>query len=224
MKAIVFDFDGTVVDTESAVYAAWRELYEEHGGELPLERWVDVVGAAGQVFDPYKELESQIGRELDRTALEPLRRKRELDLVALERPRPGVLEILEEARERGLKVGLATNSRTDWVETHLQALGIRACFEAVATADDVERGKPDPALYALAARRLGVRPEDALAIEDSPSGALGAVRAGLVCLVVPSPLTRDLAFPMAHAVWKTLAGAGVDELAALWRSVRSPQG
>src|SRR5690606_15536346 len=121
------------------------------------------------------------------------------------------------------KVGLATNSRSDWVETHLRALGIRSYFEAVATADDVEIGKPDPAVYRLAAERLGVRPEDALAIEDSPSGALGAVRAGLVCVVVPGPLTRGVSLPMAHAVWETLAGVSVDDLMSLWRSVRAPE-
>ena len=221
LKAIVFDFDGTVVDTESAVYTAWRELYESHGGKLPLEQWVEVVGAPGQLFDPYEELESQIGTSLDRRALEPQRRSRELELVAAERPRPGVLELLEASRARGIKIGLATNSRSNWAEMHLEALGIRHYFEVVATADDVEVGKPDPAMYALAAERLGVRPEDALAIEDSPSGALGAVRAGLVCLVVPSPLTRQLEFRMAHAVWESLAGADVDDLVALWRSVRT---
>lgn len=223
MKAIVFDFDGTVVDTESAVYASWNELYEQHGGRLPLERWVDVVGAPGQIFDPYDDLEAQIGKKLDRSALETARRAREMELARMERPLPGVLELLQEASERGLKVGLATNSREDWAEGHLKALGVRHFFDVVATADDVERGKPDPALYALAVKRLGTSPEDALAIEDSPAGALGATRAGLVCLVVPNPLTRAAAFPMAHAVWKSLAGVGLRDLEALWRRVRAPR-
>jgi len=224
MQAIIFDFDGTVVDTESAIYESWREVYEREGGTLSFERWAEGVGGPVQLFDPYSELEAQVGRKLDRKAIQHARRSRELELIAAEGARPGIVHLLDEAQARGLKVGLASNSHRDWVERHLIELGIEEYFDALATADEVERLKPDPDLYLLAAERLGVTPRQALAIEDSPSGAAAAVRAGLVCLVVPSRLTRGASFPMAHAVWETLGGASVDDLEILWKRVRAQGG
>ena len=220
LRAVIFDFDGTILDTESACYAAWQELYARHGCELPREAWQKVVGAAPGLFDPWAYLEAQLGRSLDRASLEAERRARELSLIAQRPLQEGVAELMEAVKAAGWRIGVATNSHRAWVERHLQGFPIRRLIDAVAAADDVERPKPDPALYTLAMRRLGVEPGEAVAIEDSPTGALSAKRAGLPCVVVPNEITRDYVFPEVDACWPTLKGVGPEELRAVWRSAR----
>lgn len=219
LRAIIFDFDGTVLDTEVACYQSWKEAFAQFSCDLPHELWQNVVGAAVGTFDPWAYLEDQLGEKVARDQLEPIRRARELELVAKEQVKPGVLPLIKEAKSAGLGIGLATSSGRDWAEGHLRRLNILSLFDAIATADDVERPKPDPALYALASRRLGVEPKEAIAIEDSPTGAWGAKNAGVPCLVVPNAVTESYDFSMADVMVPTLAGMCVTKLTALWREI-----
>lgn len=221
VKAIVFDFDGTIIDTEQAVLEAWREVFDAHGCPVPMERWGEVVGTATRTFDPYAYIEERIGKKVDRRQVDAARRRRELELIAHLEPRPGVVRLLEEARSNGIKVGLATNSHQAWVDMHLGAAGLLDAFHAFATADDVAAGKPDPAVYRLAVRRLGVLPHEAVAVEDSPHGALGALRAGLICIVAPGEVTRHMQFPEVHAIWDSLEAVRLSDLESVWRSAET---
>ncbi|MEX2535585.1 MAG: HAD-IA family hydrolase [Trueperaceae bacterium] len=108
--------------------------------------------------------------------------------------RPGVRRLLEQAREAGYLLAVATSSGRDWVEERLERHGLAEHFGALATRDDVARVKPNPELYSLAVERLGVRPEEALAIEDSLNGATAAVAAGLAVVVVPNEVTASQPF------------------------------
>jgi HAD superfamily hydrolase (TIGR01509 family) len=191
VKAIVFDFDGTILDTEVPVYDAWQEIYVEHGCALAFDKWATCIGTA-DTFDPCDDLQEILGRALDAAALEARHRRRTDELIAAQAVRPGVREYLEAAARLGLALGVASSSSRRWVEGHLIRLGLRDCFAAVRCADDVPKVKPDPALYRVAVEALGVRPEDALALEDSPNGVLAAKRAGLTCVAVPNPLTARL--------------------------------
>jgi HAD superfamily hydrolase (TIGR01509 family) len=191
VRAIVFDFDGTILDTEAPVYDAWQEIYVEHGCTLAFDKWATCIGTA-DTFDPCEDLQAILGRVLDATALESRHRLRTDELIAVQAVRPGVREYLEEAARLGLVLGVASSSSRRWVEGHLTRLGLRDCFTTIRCADDVPRVKPDPALYRTAVEALGVRPEDALALEDSPNGVLAAKRAGLTCVAVPNPLTARL--------------------------------
>lgn len=212
MRALLFDFDGTILDTESACYRAWAEVYSEYGAELPLSRWAAAVGTTADAFDPMAYLEELLQRKLDRERIEAARRKREQELIACEPLRPGVRSLLFEAKARGLKVGVASNSSRAWVEGHLLAHGLLEPFETLCTADDTERLKPAPDLYRLALERLDVAPADAVAIEDSPSGATAALAAGVWCVVVPNEITRDFTFPPAHLRLPSLEGVRLDAL------------
>lgn len=211
-KAVVFDFDGTIIDTETPDYRAWAEVFAEYGVELPMALWTRGVGTSPDAFDVLAYLERCLGRAVDRAAILERRRRRDLELTLAERVRPGVLELLREARRCGVRVGLASSSRRSRVEQHLTRLGIRAEFAVLCTADDVERVKPDPSLYRLACARLQVDAGEALAVEDSPNGALAAVGAGMRCVVVPNPVTRGLTFPQGVPVLDTLAGMALEEL------------
>ncbi len=222
MRAIVFDFDGTMMDTELACYKSWQSVYKEHECELPLDKWAHVVGTAYGAFNPWEYLEEQIGRPVDRAQIEARRRAQELAMIEVQDLKPGVVELMRAANEAGVRLGLATSSHRDWVERHLGRFGLLDAFESIATADDVERVKPDPALYTLAVRQLGVEPREAIAIEDSPNGALGAKGAGLACIVVPNDVTESYPFPMADARWSTLLGASLDDVRSVWANTTKP--
>ncbi|WP_123041960.1 HAD family hydrolase [Cohnella candidum] len=199
IKAVIFDFDGTLLDTESCAYEAFGGLYAEHGHVLPLEQWALGIGTHGSPFDPYVDLQARTGLTMDREALKARFEAELLAKADCAELRPGVVEVLEEAKSLGLSIGLASSADRAWVERHLEAKGIRKYFEALRTSDDVEKVKPDPALYLLAAEALGVKPEEAVAFEDSLNGMKAAVAAGMPVVVVPNPMTRHMDFAAARA-------------------------
>ncbi|WP_027087557.1 HAD family hydrolase [Cohnella panacarvi] len=212
IKAVVFDLDGTLVDTETCAYEAMRDIYKQHGQELPLDKWSLAIGTHGG-FDGYGYLEERIGRKLDRKAIHKQFWDLHEERVSKMPLRPGVLARLEEARELGLKIGLASSSQRWWIEKVTTLAGIREYFEAVCSADDVERVKPDPALYLHAAQALGVAPGEAIAIEDSMNGLRAAKAAGLVALVTPNPVTSHMDFSGADAIVQDLEHITFAELA-----------
>ena len=212
IQAVVFDFDGTIFDSESHVYGVARDLFAEHGAELPLEVWADCVGRDSSYFDPITYLEECTGRRLDRDELNRLRRQRFMELVRDQGPLPGVREALAAAHAEGLRLGVASSGSREWVEGQLERMELRRFFDCVLTADDVERVKPDPELYLGALRCLGVEPGRAVAIEDSPNGALAARRAGMYCVVVPNSVTAALAFGDHHLRLDSLDGVELRDL------------
>ena len=205
MQAIIFDFDGTILETELPDFISWQECYADHNCDLPHDLWLSAVGGSAAEFDPYAYLEQQVGRRLDRAILRERRRTRMNTLIAEQSVRPGVLEVIADAQRLGLQLGVASSSGRDWVEGHLNRLGLRHHFAALFTRDDVVRVKPDPMLYTLAVNALDVQPAHAVAIEDSRNGMLAAKGAGLKCVVVPNAVTQQLHFPEADLQMQSLA-------------------
>jgi len=197
IRALIFDFDGTILDTETPIYQSWEEVFDTYGLQLSLEKWVANIGTAEETFYPMDELEKQYGRPLDRHGIEQARRQRELALILSEPALPGAEAYLRDARRLGLKIGLATSSSCDWVISHITRLGMLDYFEVINAGDDVHCTKPDPALYMKTLHELGAKGQEGLAIEDSPNGILAAKRAGMYCVAVPNPMTRLL--PIDHA-------------------------
>jgi len=204
IRSLIFDFDGLILDTEGPEFQTWSEIYAEHGRELDFDLWATCIGTA-EVFDPYAELERQLGQPIDREAVRKRRRARNQELLARLGPRPGVVDYLAEARERGMGLAVASSSPRSWVAGHLETLGLLDSFHALACADDVPTVKPDPALYLKALERLGVGADEAMAFEDSPNGTLAAKRAGLLCVAIPNDLTRRLSLDHADRVLTSLA-------------------
>jgi HAD superfamily hydrolase (TIGR01509 family) len=192
IKALVFDFDGLIVDTEVPIFRAWQRIYREHGQELPLDRWLTIIGTSSGSFDPVQELGDRIGEHLDEAALDTLERLYYAESTALQQLLPGVAEYLAMAHELGLKTAIASSSTRKWVMEHLERFGIGGQFDAIVCREDVKRTKPDPELYRTALQRLGVEPDEAIALEDSSNGIHAAKAAGLYCVVVPNLLTVDL--------------------------------
>lgn len=196
------DFDGTILDTEEPVYRSWAELWADHGYELSLADWQAVIGTEG-TFDPWAELESRAGRRLD-PALQERRRARRDELQARHTTRPGVLDWLEEAARSGVPVGVASSSPQEWVDAHLERLGLRQFFACVVCASDVVPAKPDPTSYRLTCERLEADPLRSIAVEDSPHGVAAAIAAGLYTVAVPHPLTADLDLSAANLTVESL--------------------
>lgn len=210
---LIFDFDGTIADTETPLFVAWSELYAQHDVPLDLARWQSIIGTDDD-FDPWDELEAAVGRSLDR-ALNRARQARRDALIHEAGLRPGIERWLAEAERLGVAVGIASSSPPDWVEHHLDRLGLRDRFRCLACADGVLPGKPDPTSYGHAVEQLGGDPVRSVAVEDSPNGIRAAVGAGLYTVAVPHDLTRALDLTLAHEVHDSLEHLALaDALAA----------
>jgi HAD superfamily hydrolase (TIGR01509 family) len=205
LEAVIFDLDGTILDTETPEFVSWQEAYAALGVALEPAVWSATIGTADSGWDPYEHLEDLVGGPVDRPSIRAARRARFDELIAAAEPRAGIVAWLDEARELGLKVGLASSSSAAWVGRFLDALGLRDRFDVLATRDRVARSKPDPELYLLALHELGADAARALAVEDSPNGVAAAKAAGLFCVAVPNPLTVDLALDGADVVLESLA-------------------
>ena len=211
LRALIFDFDGLILETETPIYLAWRELFQSRGLDLLPETWLQNIGLADEPFDPLATLAAETGRPVSAAELD-WRRQRERLLVEQQQPLPGVLAYLTAARRLGLKVGLASSSPCAWVTGHLDRLGLSQYFDCIRARDDVRCAKPDPELYLAAAGCLGVPPEQAVAFEDSVHGLLAARQAGLFCVAVPNDMTRGLDFSLAHLRLASLAEMPLEEL------------
>lgn len=208
-KAIIFDFDGLILDTEGPVYRSWVEVYEAHGEELPFERWVRIVGSTSVEFHPQHHLEERLGRPLPQEVLDR-RVSRRTEMVLAEKVLPGVVELVEDARLAGLKLGVASSSTSDWVRGHLARLGILDRFDCIRCRDEVARAKPEPDLYLAVLDCLGVAAAEAFAIEDSPNGIAAAKSAGLRCVAIPNPITSGLDLSRADFVLSSLADLSLE--------------
>jgi len=194
LQGILFDFDGLIVDTETAIFQAWQELYRDFNRELTLKKWADYVGKSIEETDPVKTFLDSLGEKVDRKALREEIASREKRFVNQTEVLPGVRELILRANQQGMKLGIVSSSDRDWVVTHLRRLSLEDYFENISSSDEVERAKPDPALYHLGLSKAGLDPKQVIVLEDSPNGVLAAKRAGLFCIAVPNPLTRRLSY------------------------------
>jgi HAD superfamily hydrolase (TIGR01509 family) len=211
IEALLFDFDGTLIDTESAEFHAWEQTFAEHGVELTIERWSSCIGTIGG-FEPLDELERELGT-IDRDEVEDARRRRLLQLLAREALRPGVAQYLDDARRLGLKVGIASTSTEEWIVSQLARIEHRDAFDCVVCANlDPERAKPRPFVYLEALERLGVEPHAAIAFEDSPNGVAAAKAAGIYTVAVPNRITATLDVSAADLVLESLEDMPLEDL------------
>jgi HAD superfamily hydrolase (TIGR01509 family) len=211
IRAIVFDFDGLILDTEEPVYRSWLEVYQAHGEELPFERWVQIVGSTTTGFHPQHHLEERLRRALPKEVLDR-RIVRRTELVLAQKLLPGVVQHIDQAKALGLKIGVASSSTAEWVRGHMARLGILEKFDCLRCRDDVASAKPEPDLYIAVLECLGVAASDAIAIEDSPNGVLAAKRAGLRCVAIPNSITAKLDLSGADVLLGSLAEISLADL------------
>ena len=199
IRAVIFDFDGLIMDTETATYEAWRAIYEEHGQSLTMETWSQCVGSDFGPYDPMRELEELVGRKLDWEPIHEERRERVMTILSEYDALPGVRDVLNDASSLGLPCAVASSSPRWWVEHWLKHLRLLDAFQNVTTLDDTGKVKPDPSLFLHAADKVEKHPHDVVVLEDSLNGLRAAQAAQMRCIVVPGPVTQHLDF---NGAWR----------------------
>jgi HAD superfamily hydrolase (TIGR01509 family) len=215
IKALLFDFDGLIVDTETPEFQVWQTIYSEHGQELAPEKWGQIVGGWGRSnFDAAEHLVGLVGDGLVAEELRA-RHKSESDALIQHQPvLPGVVAYLDEARRLGLRLAIASSALHSWVDGHLLRLGLHDRFNIIICAEDVPPGrtKPNPDIFLKAAEELHVKASEAIVFEDSPNGVLAARAAGLFVVSVPNTLTALLKMNGADMNLLSLAQVPLGEL------------
>lgn len=192
LKAILFDFDGVIIDSETPEYQIWQNTLARFGVSLPLHEWARGVGSSLDAFDPLVYLEEKIGQAVDRQLLLQDHKKKLEEALHDKPPLPGVRETILSAYRLGLRLAIASSASKSWVTAHLEKFGLSSYFHAICTQEDVPEVKPAPHLYQLALHRLSVQASEAIVIEDSPNGILAAKQAGIFCIAVPNPISSQL--------------------------------
>lgn len=202
IEAVVFDFDGVLVETEEPEYLAWRQIWSEAGLDLMLDEWCAAIGTVPELggFDPYLELVSRSGQTFDQEEVLARRRALAARVTGTLPLRPGIDFWVKEAVGLGLKTAIASSSTRRWVAGHLDRLGIGGEWPHLVCFDDCGAAKPDPTSYREACRLLGVDPRAALAVEDSRHGLTAAKSAGLRTVAVPTKMTAGMDFSDADLV------------------------
>lgn len=185
VRGVIFDMDGTLLDTEKLYLRFWLEAANRMGYPMKEEHALAIRATAASVAEPM--LKRLVCPEFDYHGVRALRRRimeEYVDIHGID-PKPGMIETLRAIRERGLRIGLATATPEPRARKYLRMVGAEQYFDAVTCADMVEHGKPAPDIYLLACARTGVRPSEALAVEDAPSGIRSAHAAGMRAVLIP---------------------------------------
>ncbi len=211
IMGLIFDFDGLILDTETAMFRSWEEIFTEYGITVSLVEWASLLGISTDHPTAYEIIEKHIGEPIDREAIQARRTQRELELIKSEEVMPGVVDLITEARARGLCLGIASSSDRKWVIGHLTKLGLYPFFASIRCADDVSRTKPAPDLYLAVLHDMGLKPDQAIAFEDSLHGVEAVKRAGIFCVAVPNNVTRHLLMPEADLTVNSLLEMRLEE-------------
>ena len=215
MKALLFDFDGLLMDTETPEVEIWQQIYQQHGVEFPLQTWIKkVVGSTDDNFNPAVHLAELTGLPLDPVEVRNEARRKRLDIQSRLEALPGARQMLADARCLGLRQVIVSSSPHWWVDGYLEQLKIRNYFEHVICREDAAQPKPAPDLYLAALERLHLPAKACLAFEDSPNGVRAAREAGIRVVGVPNPITRQADPLKAHLVLSSLADIPLEVLLA----------
>jgi HAD superfamily hydrolase (TIGR01509 family) len=223
IKALIFDFDGTLLDTETPEFHAWQQVYRELGTELALADWLEGIGT-WYAFDPYKDLEQKVGRPIDRAAIKKQMRTLHYDVVVAMELRAGVLPLLNEAQRRDLKLAVASSSSHAWVDEHLARYDLLMRFDAIKCRDDVAEGrsKPFPDLYLEVLRALGIAAREAIAFEDSLNGLRAAKAAGIYVVAVANDITKNLPLGEADLLVHSFEEVSLEVLMTRFAQTKNP--
>ena len=185
IRGVLFDMDGLVLDSEILFTRFWREAAVSLGYPMTVEQSYGMRSLGKKLGQPY--LESLFGPGIDYTTV----REKRIELMGAYvaehgiAPKPGIYELLDYLEEAGIPAAIASSSPLEAIEKHLSAVSLLHRFQKVCSAHSIPNGKPAPDIYLLAAAELGLKPEECLALEDSPTGILAGYRAGCLPVMIP---------------------------------------
>ena len=220
IRALILDFDGLILDTESPMRASWLEMFEGHGLVVPEEQWASLLGASADPPEAYDLLEEHLGKPVDRVTIHDRVMLRELQLLESEDVLPGVRKLISDAQVAGFSLAVASSSERDWVRGLLTQHNLIDPFDSIVCAEDVPRTKPHPDLFLKALEHLNVEPREAIVFEDSQHGVKAARSAGIFCVAVPNKVTQCLAFAEADLVVTSIADCSLLDYVAAAALVR----
>lgn len=205
VRGVLFDMDGVVVDTEKLYARFWREAAIALGYPMTHEQALGMRSLNRQ--EGQKQLERYFGPGVSHPQVR-MKRIELMEAYIQEHgvdPKPGVMELLTYLKARGIKTAITTSSPLERVQRYLKQLGFLDGFDELCTVYEVERGKPEPDIYLYGAASLGLKPEECLALEDSPAGLQSAFRAGCMPVLVPDQdPPNEATLPLAYAVADSL--------------------
>ncbi len=197
--AIIFDFDGVLLDTERVIFNSWARLYEREGLQLTVKDYANCLGAGYSRWDPAAHLQSLTGKKYDWEAENAARQAEIVRELSSQKLMPGAPELLEWCRDHKIRMVIASSSSRRWVSDWLKHLHAECFFERIFCRTDGYDVKPSPALFLAACDYLGIAKEDCLIIEDSENGVIAARNAGIPCLAIPNRMTAHSDFSAATA-------------------------
>jgi HAD superfamily hydrolase (TIGR01509 family) len=215
IQALIFDFDGLILDTETPEFHSWQNIYREYGFEFPSERWGSIVGGNGHSdFDAAEHLTLLSEGRLDSDFLRGRNRLESDQIILAQGALPGVIDYIQDAKRLGLKLAIASSSDSAWIRKQGTRLEVLEHFDHIITRDDVGLGrtKPNPDLFLTALSRLQVPKEAAIVFEDSPNGVKAANRAGIFVVAVPNGVTSLLSLEGADLILKSLSDLPLSQL------------
>lgn len=210
ISAVLFDFDGVLVDTEWAIYQSWRRFFEDHGHPLPLEIYTRCIGSDFSTWSAKTHLEELTGLAFDWHDLDARRQEEIMADLVNEGPMAGAVEFLEKLTAAGIPQAVVSSSSHHWVDGWLEKLGLAGHFQTTICRGDAARIKPAPDLFLAAAKRLELAPENCLVIEDSLNGLNAAKAAGMAVWIVPNRVTEGLDFSPADRIFQSLAECAME--------------
>ncbi len=204
IKAVIFDLDGVLVDTELLAFKAWQHKLSALGFVLGEDDFRAILGL--DAYQTVDYVQAKIGQASDSQALLAEQERMMLSLLEGDiTPMPGAPELLRDLSNRGYPLAVASNSSSAYVSRALKGLHLDGMILAIVGADQVQFGKPAPEVYLAAAAALSVNPSQCLAVEDSAVGVKAAVAAGMRCLAVPAPSLPPAEFSQAFATFDSLS-------------------
>jgi putative hydrolase of the HAD superfamily len=224
ITALIFDFDGLILDTETAEIRAWQNIYAEYGYPFPYDEFIQTVGGYGtSTFDAALYLQDLTHGSLSADFLRLRHHDESGDEILRSPILPGVTDLIAEAKHRQMKLAVASSSPHSLVDAHLTRLGLFPQFDKIICSDDVAPGrtKPKPDLFLKALEQLNVRADEAIIFEDSPHGVDAANAAGIAVVLVPNPTTALLPFKGEYLKLKSLADFSLAEMLARFDAIKS---
>ena len=219
LKALIFDFDGLILDTETPELESWQKIFRDHGVELSAQIWGQIVGGAGlNHFDPAEYLQELLGSPIQQAEILEQAHLMSNKIIQSQVILPGARKLISSARDQSFGLAIASSSPHSWVDEHLSRLGLYNYFNVILCADDVTHTKPYPDLFLSALKALGVNAAEAVVFEDSPNGIQAANKAGIFSVAIPNQVTIQLDLSHADLLLNSLEDISIEQLVARFKN------